>query len=658
MSSSVSQFAPLPPIRSSLFNNPPDTVPPTDELELLHAELTAFKAKSLERAKKAGDDIRTIEESMRRLKEKEKGKAKAIQKAERERASVTPSINGNDSRASAQPLSQQPLRNRPSSLPAPPIPTPQPSFDARRQIAEELKKKDKKKKRKREDSSDIEPEPPKLRKPSPLPAHTHPHPPPPQKGNKYPSTSIAFSKVSTLGRTRYHDLSTHAPGQPANAPDFNLPASVSLLPPRPPVAPRPVPGPSKPTEVMEDFSKSKQPSQVLVTTFYSSIEPWLRPIKEEDIGFLQYTADEVEPFIMPKLGRHYSVVWEEEDIATYGMPLPGTAAVRASSLAGPSNVLPKWEPSTLAEPDLLTEERGHGPLTERVVSALIPMHDVTEWKGVKAAEEAMEGRPGTNGAAAAAARDKLNVADLEERMKVVMRHHGLLEEIPDYSEAVDDPIATALRHAQRELRTVLATNKARRARLAAIAEDRLAYQEYVDSRDAVDKQIASLYSKYQKKDGPKVNKKKKQKGDPPPGALNGSSGLTGTAALPPCPAALGLSPDERNQLHVPEQLSELVRVRRNWVDVVGGVFEEKERNQPGRIWGLPPESIFEGVEEEVRAELERVLPRGASSSAGSRSAPRINGHAQPNGRVNGVHSRTSTTGSKGKGRAGEEMDLG
>ena len=65
----------------------------------------------------------------------------------------------------------------------------------------------------------------------------------------------------------------------------------------------------------------------------------------------------------------------------------------------------------------------------QLVSALIPMHDVTEWKGVKAAEEAMEGRPGTNGAAAAAARDKLNVADLEERMKVVMRHHGLLEEI-------------------------------------------------------------------------------------------------------------------------------------------------------------------------------------------------------------------------------------
>ena len=441
---------------------------------------------------------------------------------------------------------------------------------------------------------------------------------------------------------------------------------------------------------MEDFSKSKQPSQVQVNTFYTSIEPWLRPVKEEDIGFLQYTADEVEPFIMPKLGRHYSALWEEDDIAQYGGPLPGTAAMRASSHASPPSVLPKWEPSTLAEPDLLTEERGHGPLTERVVSALIPMHDATEWKGVKAAEEAMEGRPGTNGAAAAAARDKLNVADLEERMKVVMRHHGLLEDIvsniayyyskthspvclpfqPDFSEAVDDPIATALRHAQRELRTVLATNKVRRARLAAIAEDRLAFQEYVDGRDAIDKNIQTLYGKLQKKDGPKVSKKKKQKGDPPPG-MNGNSGLTGMAALPPCPAALGLSPDEHSQLHVPEQLSELVRTRRNWVDIVGGVFEEKERIQPGRIVGFPAESVYEGLDDEVRVELERISAKVASSAASIRPALTINGHShghghghghshghsRSHGRANGVDSRTAT-GSKGKGRAGDEMDLG
>lgn len=166
----------------------------------------------------------------------------------------------------------------------------------------------------------------------------------------------------------------------------------------------------------------------------------------------------------------------------------------------------------------------------------------------------------------------------------------------------------------------------------------------------------------QKKDGPKANKKKKQqKGDPPPGAVNSASGLTGMAALPPCPAALGLSPDEHNELHVSEQLSELVRTRRNWVDVVGGVFDEKERSQPGRIWGFPPESIYEGVDEEVRVELARVLPNAAAtagSSASARSTFSMNGYVQqPSRRVNGIDPRTST-GAKGKGRAGDEMDLG
>lgn len=164
-----------------------------------------------------------------------------------------------------------------------------------------------------------------------------------------------------------------------------------------------------------------------MSTFYTSIEPWIRSIKEEDIGFLEYTSDEVEPYVMPKLGRHYSEVWEDEDIALDGVPLPGFTATRTGGSEGLSSApAPKWDPSTLTEPDLLAEARGHGPLTERLVSALLPMPDMTVWKGVKAAEDAMEGRPGGSGAAAAK-REKVNVALLEDRIRDTMRFHGLLE---------------------------------------------------------------------------------------------------------------------------------------------------------------------------------------------------------------------------------------
>jgi transcriptional adapter 3 len=222
------------------------------------------------------------------------------------------------------------------------------------------------------------------------------------------------------------------PLQPPPGPDFSVPPSTSLLPPRPPIAAPANPSPSRPTEVSDDFSKCKPPQQVPIGTYYASIEPWIRGIKEEDIGFLEWTADETEPYIVPKLGRHYTEVWEEEDMRLYGGPLPGGAPGRSGagrnedghvSTVAPQ---PKWDPSTLTEPDLVTEERGHGPLTERLISALLPMPDSTVWKGVKAAEDAMEGRPG-GGGGAAARREKMNVGDLEERIRDTMRFHGLLD---------------------------------------------------------------------------------------------------------------------------------------------------------------------------------------------------------------------------------------
>lgn len=185
---------------------------------------------------------------------------------------------------------------------------------------------------------------------------------------------------------------------------------------------------------------------------------------------------------------------------------------------------------------------------------------------------------------------------------------------PDFSDPVDDPIATALRQAQNELRTVVATNKARKARLASIARDRIGFQEYVDLRESIDKNISTLYTKLQKKEGPKASKNKKKKGSSSEvngganGSANGSAGPLGT-----WPAAAGLGPDEDNLLKVPEQLNQLVQTRRKWVDTVGGVFEEKQRESPGRIWGLPKTNVYDGLEEEVQ-ELLRAGPEGLAGA--------------------------------------------
>lgn len=155
---------PFPPaIRSSLLKNPTDATPPTEDLETLQSELRVLRQKTLERMKKAGDDLIAIQESFKRLKEKEKGKGKAVEKVKKERGctclcltpilnvqiifvqsaiitsrlvrlatAVTPLPNGDDKRLSVQPPSLQKSRLLSAATSATQSRASSPPFDPRK----------------------------------------------------------------------------------------------------------------------------------------------------------------------------------------------------------------------------------------------------------------------------------------------------------------------------------------------------------------------------------------------------------------------------------------------------------------------------------------------------------------------------------------------
>lgn len=186
----------------------------------------------------------------------------------------------------------------------------------------------------------------------------------------------------------------------------------------------------------EDFSKAKAPpSQVPIGTFYAYVEPWLRQVREEDVGWLEYDGDTVGPYIMPELGRHYTEQWEEEDAALYGQvpaALDFTAsrlAAEASSNPGPSNPLPKWDVTSLTDADLVSD-KGLGPVTERLVSSFLPAADQSKWKALKDAEDAHEAKTAASGPGAgggSSSKEKVLIADFEERVKDTVRFYGLLD---------------------------------------------------------------------------------------------------------------------------------------------------------------------------------------------------------------------------------------
>lgn len=72
------------PLRSRLLLEAPDGVPAISELEEAQLELKALKQKSLERARKADGDLKAIEDAIKNMREREKGKAKAVAKIKRE----------------------------------------------------------------------------------------------------------------------------------------------------------------------------------------------------------------------------------------------------------------------------------------------------------------------------------------------------------------------------------------------------------------------------------------------------------------------------------------------------------------------------------------------------------------------------------------------
>ena len=85
MASRPSTFPPSYSFRSPLVKHQPESIPTVDELEILQTELRAARHRAMERRRKAVDDDRILEESIRRMTEKEKGKSKAVDKVKHER---------------------------------------------------------------------------------------------------------------------------------------------------------------------------------------------------------------------------------------------------------------------------------------------------------------------------------------------------------------------------------------------------------------------------------------------------------------------------------------------------------------------------------------------------------------------------------------------
>ncbi|KAF2470952.1 uncharacterized protein BDR25DRAFT_303536 [Lindgomyces ingoldianus] len=334
----------------------------------------------------------------------------------------------------------------------------------------------------------------------------------------------------------------------------------------------------------KDFSNAKPASQVNATVFANYVEPYIRPLTEEDVAFLRERGDRIGPFVLPRRGlRHYKDIWADED--------------GAMNLDGNDVRLPPNEPrgtfENMTEELAETDEISAGPLVSRLLSTLRPegrgnpsaanetngvngdAMDIDEGPTVPGADSNSHSLPAASqllefqqvGWKAPPVVGKTDYASLDDRILLELRHFGLIAEGDEasYESHFDDEVAARLRFLQAELRKQSIINGARKQRLLELTEERMAQQEYNTIADDLDNQLNAAYLKRNRNLG-----KGKKQTKRPGGAGGGSH---------PVPNA-GIS-----RPGVGEPIRTLMDRKSQWNNTIGPVVNYGKT-------GLPTETIF------------------------------------------------------------------
>ncbi|PVH91681.1 hypothetical protein DM02DRAFT_620381, partial [Periconia macrospinosa] len=334
----------------------------------------------------------------------------------------------------------------------------------------------------------------------------------------------------------------------------------------------------------KDFSSAKPTNQVSASVFANYVEPYIRPLTEEDVAFLKERGDRVGPFVLPRRGnRPYKDIWAEED---------GSMHIDTNDRLAPNEARGSYD--VMEDGFLESEEISTGPLLARLLSTLRPEGrgtsndtngdamdidegpsapaDTTNTNSIPAATQLSEfvlpgwKAPPTTG--------RTDYATLEERMLMELKHYGMISdtdtETAAYDSHFDDEVAARLRFLQNELRKQSIVNGARKQRLLELTEERIAQQEYNTIADDLDNQLNSAYLKRNRN----IGKGKKQAKRP--GGAGGGSHHHPTSA-----SNAGIT-----RPGVGEPIRTLLERKAQWNTTIGPVVNYGKT-------GLPRESIFE-----------------------------------------------------------------
>ncbi|CAG8514979.1 8712_t:CDS:10 [Diversispora eburnea] len=236
----------------------------------------------------------------------------------------------------------------------------------------------------------------------------------------------------------------------------------------------------------------KSKDQVTIKTFYEYVEPYVRDYTQDDVEFLETKNEDVTPYIIPKLGRHYTEVWAEEERGRYiGGKYTGGKYTTGSGYT-------------------TSDRNSCGPLTERL------LYDELQVK----INVTNHNTGGDQGGGRGGGEQSLGEEDEKKDENIVMddrlRRELKALDLMDEQDVKDDELSIKLRALQEQLKEQVKINNYRKTVLAQKVKDKIAYLQYATYLDDIDAQIEENYlARFPEKDkNGKVSKTKKKK--PPP----------------------------------------------------------------------------------------------------------------------------------------------
>jgi hypothetical protein len=250
---------------------------------------------------------------------------------------------------------------------------------------------------------------------------------------------------------------------------------------------------SRPSESTETKAKTAA-SQTPITVFWNYVEPFFKPIDENDIRALDDSNKFVDPtsFTIPPLGRHYEEHWKE----TFGYTCHGRVMRRRPAQNGCD--LGNSSPPRVAS------------LRERLLAMLIEENltvpETSLENGNGEIPSPTEGEEHLNSPPPMETLKGINFVHVDERIRQELSQSGLCMFVPKIDYQEDDEICSEMRTLQRKLRQQVCLNHYRKRKLSGLIRNKLPAQEFYTLLADIDKQIEQAFSKRSK-----IQKQKKKK---------------------------------------------------------------------------------------------------------------------------------------------------